>query len=82
MIGHNRPSKILNELYNILEEYEVNLDTYAFGAFSAVEDYLKHSAYIPYQAHFQPWDNGFGGCYSIAFVEDGFPFLLTFEMTY
>ena len=82
MIGHNRPSKILNELYNILAEYEVNLDTYDNGAFSAVENYLNTYARTSYQAYFQPWDNGLGGVWNIAFVEDGFPFLLAFELVY
>lgn len=81
MIGHNRPSKILSELYDILEAYEVNLDTYDNDAFPAIEDYLK-TTHIPYQAYFQSWDNGLGGVWNIAFIEDGFPFLLAFEMVY
>lgn len=81
MIGHNRPSKILNALYNILAEYEVNLDTYSPDAFDAIKKYLKDYS-VPYQAYFNPWDNGFGGVWNVAFVEDDFPFLLAFEMTY
>ena len=82
MIGHNRPSEVLNELYDILEAYQINLDTYDNDAFPAIKEYLKNDIKIPFQAYFYPWDNGLGGIWNVAFVENGFPFLLTFEMIY
>lgn len=84
MIGHCRPSHLVNEIYNIMEDYETEgIDTYNHGVVDAITDYLTNECHTDkYQLCYNPWPNMMGGCCSIAVVDNGYPFLIMFDYKY
>ena len=75
MLGTDwRPSKIENEIYGILEDYEVGIDLYQEGATGAVSDYLAY--HCPehkgqWQLGCSAWPNETGGVCAVSWIEDG-----------
>lgn len=88
MIGHCRPSNLVDEIYNIMEDYETEgIDTYNYGVVDAITDYLtKHLVdehrTDKYQLCCNPWPNMIGGCCSVVVVDNGYPFLIMFDYKY
>lgn len=81
MLGHNRPSNLVNEIYNIMEDYETEgIDTYNYGVVDAITDYLANECHTDkYQVCYNPWPNRTGGCCAITVVENDYPFLVMFD---
>ena len=85
MLGTDwRPSKIENEIYGILEDYEVGIDLYEVGATDAVTDYLAH--HCPeckgqWQLGCSTWPNETGGVCAVSWIEDGTIHSLMFDYT-
>lgn len=83
MLGHNRPSNLVNEIYNIMEDYETEgIDTYNYGVIDAITDYLANYLHTDkYQLCCSPWTSTKGRC-SLAVVDNGYPFLIMFSYKY
>ena len=80
MIGNFNPSKILNEIYTILDDYETEgLDLYNESAVDAIMDYLNNYAKVEFLFCCSPWPNNEGGVCVTSFVEDGHPQLVVFD---
>lgn len=80
MIGNFNPSKVLNEVYSILESYETEgLDLYNDGAVDAVIDYFNNYAKVEFLLCCSPWPNNEGGVCAVSFVEDGHPQMVAFD---
>ena len=83
MIGNFNPSKIANEIYTILDDYETEgLDLYNFGATDAIADFLTNYAKIEYLMACSEWPNEEGGVCAVSFVESGHPHLILFDYKY
>ena len=84
MLGHNRPSNLVDEIYNIMYDYETEgIEIYSHSVIDAIIEYLatKNCA-DKFQLCCIPWPNMVGGCCAIAVVEDGYPHLITFDYKY
>lgn len=83
MIGNFNPSKIANEIYTILDDYETEgIDLYNFGATDAIADFLTNYAKIEYLMACSEWPNEEGGVCAVSFVENGHPHLVLFDYKY
>lgn len=79
MLGNFNPSVITNEIYDILEDYEVQVDTYKHEATYAIVDYFINNLHIEYFLDCCDWPNEEGGVCAIAFINNGHPQLVTFD---
>lgn len=84
MTGHSRPSYLVNEIYNIMEDYETEgIDTYDYRVINAIIDYLTNECHTDkYQMSYNVWPNMIGGYCSIAVVDNDYPFLIAFDYKY
>ena len=83
MLGEFHASTIVNDIYDILEDYETEgLDLYNFGATDAIADYLTNHVKVEFQLACSEWPNEEGGVCSVAFVEGGHPHLVMFDYKY
>ena len=68
-------SKIENEIYDVIEPFEVGIDVYDPAAVDAVIDFLYNNySHIKYTY----WCGSAGFC--MAFVDDGYPHMVTFDV--
>ena len=42
------PSKLVDEIYGIMDDYDLNFDTYQIGVIDAIIDFLKNYAKVEY----------------------------------
>lgn len=83
MLGEFHASTIVNDIYDILDDYETEgLDLYNFGATDAIADYLTNYVKVEFQLACSEWPNEEGGVCSVAFVEGGHPHLVMFDYKY
>lgn len=83
MLGEFHASTIVNDIYDILDDYETEgLDLYNFGATDAIADYLTNYVKVEFQLACSEWPNEEGGVCSVAFVEGGHPQLVMFDYKY
>ena len=69
------PSKIENEIYDVIEPFEVGVDLYETEAVGAITDFLYNNySHIKYNY----WAGSKGFC--IAFVDDGYPHMISFDL--
>ena len=83
MIGHNRSSRIVQDIYDIMADYEEGIDLFSYEAVDAIADYCQ-DCFISdrYEICCNEWPDETGGCCAIAIVDDGYPFLVMFDYTY
>lgn len=79
MLGNFHPSKIEDEIYSIMDDYEIGTDSFQAGVIDAISDYLLNYAKVEYQLSCSNWADGSGGVCAVSFVEDGFPHLVMFD---
>ena len=79
MSGNFHPSKIEDEIYSIMDDYEIDMDSFQVGVIDAISDYLLNYAKTEYQLNCANWVDGSGGICAISFVEDGYPHLVMFN---
>ena len=85
MLGRFNPSKMMDEIYDMLDAYETEgLDLYNRGAVDALVDYLHNYTNLngEYLICCTEWPNEEGGSCSAAFVENGHPQLIVFDFKY
>ena len=83
MLGEFHASTIVNDIYDILDDYETEgLDLYNFGVTDAITDYLTNHIKVEFQLACSDWPNEEGGVCSVAFVEGGYPHLVMFDYKY
>lgn len=83
MLGEFHASTIVNDIYDILDDYETEgLDLYNFGVTDAITDYLTNHIKVEFQLACSNWPNEEGGVCSVAFVEGGHPHLVMFDYKY
>ena len=80
MLGHNRTSNTLNEIYSIMDAHETKgMDLFDSFLFMAILNHLERKN-IPFQAACSEClDKNVA---SISFVEDGFPYLIMYDYQY
>ena len=81
MLGNFHPSAIANQIYNILEGYEIKIDVYEHDAIDAIISYIEEF-HIEYNLCCSDWPNEEGGVCGIAFVDQGYPQLIMFDYEY
>ena len=79
MLGEFYPSKTADKIYDIIDDYEVNVDLYLSQAIDAIVDYFAEISFSEFQLICSDWPNCEGGTCSIAFMENGHSHLLTFD---
>lgn len=80
MLGHFNPSKIENELYSIMDDYETEgVDLFNPGVVDAITDYFINYANVEYQLCCSGWPDETGGVCSVSWIEAGHPHLLMLD---
>lgn len=82
MLGNFNPSPILDEIYNILEEYEISIDIYEQAVIERITDYLDDKTHGEYALACDDYPNECGGHCAVAFIDKGHPQLVFFEYKY
>ena len=83
MLGEFHASTIVNDIYDILDEYETEgLDLYNFGVTDAIADFLANYVKVEFQLACSDWPNEEGGSCAVAFIEGGYPHLVMFDYKY
>lgn len=83
MLGHFNPSKIEDELYSIMDDYETEgTDLFNYGVTDAIADYLLNHAKVEYQLCCSNWPDETGGTCGVSWVENGHPHLILFDYKY
>lgn len=68
-------SKIENEIYDVIEPFEVGVDVYEEEVVGAITDFFYNNySHIKYTY----WCGSAGFC--MAFVDDGYPHMITFDI--
>ena len=68
-------SKIENDIYDVIEPFEVGVDVYEEEAVGAITDFLYNNySHIKYEY----WCGSKDFC--IAFVDDGYPHMISFDI--
>lgn len=75
------PSKIVDEIYSIMDDYDLNFDLYHYGVFKAISDYLENYAQVEYNYSILDSDPfGNRGYCAFSFIdENGHPQVIHFE---
>ena len=69
------PSKIEDEIYDVIEPFEVGVDRYEVEVVDAIVDFFYNNySHIKYTY----WAGSSGFC--IAFVDDGYPHMISFDL--
>ena len=81
MLGSNwRPSHIENEIYSIMEDYEIGTDIYEEGATDAIVSYLGTvSRSLEWKFACSPYPDMSGGVCAISWIEDGYIHMVMFD---
>lgn len=79
---NKKPNPAINEIYDILEDYEWRIDVYEYGVVNAIRDYLDNHTNIPYEIGCSDWPNENGGECAIALMENNHPYLVMFTYIY
>lgn len=83
MLGEFHASTIVNDIYDILEDYETEgLNLYNVGVTDAIADYLTNYVKVEFQLACSEWPNEEGGSCAVSFVDHGHPQLVMFDYKY
>lgn len=82
MLGNLNPSTIATKIYDIMDDYEIAIDVFDYGAVDAVVDYLTNHIHVEYNLACSDWPNEEGGVCAIAFIDAGHPQLVMFDYEY
>ena len=82
MLGNFNPSAIVDEIYNLMDNYEVATDVFSYSLVSEITKYLEYRCHVEYLVCCSAWPNEEGGVCSVAFVDSGHPQLITFDYQY
>lgn len=82
MLGNFHPSTIVNDIYEILDDYEIKTDVFEHGATDAIADFLENKLHIEFNLCCSDWPNEEGGVCAVAFIDNGFPQLVVFDYEY
>lgn len=78
--SHFYPSYIEDEIYGIMEDYEVEgIDLYDEGVVSAIADFFACHPSVEFHLCCSPWPDETGGVCAISFVENNHPHLVVFD---
>ena len=80
MIGTEwRPSHIENDLYDIMENYEIGFDLYEEGAVEEISEYFTRKANIQWQLGCSELPDMTGGSCFVSFVDNGTLHMIGFD---
>lgn len=79
MLGKFYPSKIENEIYNIMENHMIGIDTYNEDTSESIINFFSKHPNIEFQLVCSEWPNCEGGVCAISFQEEGHPHLIMFD---
>lgn len=80
MIGTKwAPSTIENDLYNIMEEYQIGIELYEYDVVDKVSDYLSQKFNIQWQLGCTEWQDMTGGVCYISFIDNSILHMLGFD---
>lgn len=82
MIGSGKgfvPSKIENEIYDLIEEYEIGLDRYEKEVSDEIMNYFSCKKDIQWQLDCAEWPDMTGGVCYVSFIENNVLHMLKFE---
>ena len=83
MLGSFHPSAIVNKIYDIMDDYEVEgIDLYSYELTDAIAEYLTNNLKIEYNLCCAEWPNGEGGVCAVAFIDNCYPQLVMFDYKY
>ena len=82
MLGPFNPSAIVNEIYDIMEDYEIGVETYAYDVTDAITEYFTNNLKMEYNLCCAEWPNEEGGVCAVAFIDNGHPQLIMFDYKY
>ena len=82
MLGNFNPSAIVNKVYDIMENYEIKVDTYEHRVTDAIANYFENSLHVEYLICCSDWPNEEGGVCAISFIDCGHPQLIVFDYEY
>ena len=82
MLGNFHPSTVVDEIYGIMDDYEIATDVFNHGLCDAIADYLANHVHVEFNLCCSDWPNKEGGVCAVAFVENGYPQLVMFDYKY
>lgn len=83
MLGKFHPSIIVDEVYDIMDEYERGFnDEYEAKLIDKLTDYFEKKLPDEYLLCCSEYPNEFGGVCAISFIEEGHPQLIMFDYVY
>lgn len=73
------PSHIEDEIYGIMDDYIVGIDTYEAGLVDAISDFFMNYKKGEWQLGCAEWPNFEGGSCSVSWIEDGHLHMIGFD---
>lgn len=73
------PSHIEDEIYGIMDDYIVGIDTYEAGLVDAISDFFMNYKKVEWQLGCAEWPNFEGGSCSVSWIEDGHLHMIGFD---
>ena len=73
------PSHIEDEIYEIMDNYIVDSDTYEAGLVEAISDFFMNYKKGEWQLGCAEWPNFEGGSCSVSWIEDGHLHMIGFD---
>ena len=73
------PSHIEDEIYGIMDDYIVGIDTYEAGLVEAISDFFMNYKKGEWQLGCAEWPNFEGGSCSVSWIEDGHLHMIGFD---
>lgn len=82
MLGNFNPSTIVNNIYDMMDDYEIAPDVFDHCLCDAIADYLLNHAHVEYNLCCSDWPDKEGGVCAVALVDCGHPQLVVFDYQY
>lgn len=70
---------IENQIYNIIENHEISIDTYEWGIDEEIAEFLIKQ-HVPYKHIVASWPNEEGGTAFFSWIENGDLYSIAFDM--
>lgn len=83
MLDNYYPSKIINQVYDLMDEYAYGLDIYLRGLIDALINFFdKELPNVQWTYECSTFPDEEGGVCAFCWVEDGHPQMVIFDYTY
>lgn len=76
------PSHIEDEIYGIMDDYIVGIDTYRVGLVDAISHFFTNYKKVEWQLSCVEWPNSESGSCSVSWIEDGHLHMIGFDYKY